>query len=263
MKILSLSYFRHSKSNYEIPECGVNQGIYFSNYLHSVVHAFWAAFGNDYWLTIHHDNRVMETREFKFLKELDRRSLIRLVNCGTATTLCGAMLWRMEPLFDSDIELVICRDIDSLPMPRDRKMVEAFLKTRGTIHGINDSESHSIPLMGGMIAIKGDEFRKHFTKEYWEKLKGTFDLTEHGSDQRFLNGFVYPLMKSGLITHTRKQSISYECMRSYPALPQETPLDNVVRHIGAGYDTEKAMQVLQSQVYPHKAEIEECWKATA
>jgi hypothetical protein len=240
----------------------VNQGVFFSNFMHSLVHAFWAVFGNDYWLTIHHDNRVKELREFRFLQELERRSLLRLVDCGEATTLCGSMLWRLEPLFDPDIELVICRDIDSLPMHRDRKMLEAFQASRASIHGINDSESHSIPLLGGMIAIKGDAFRKQFTKDSWEKLKANYDLTQHGSDQKFLNAFVYPLMAKELMVHTRRPTVSYDCMRAYPALPQITPLDNVVRHIGAGYDTEKAMLTLQNSVYPHKAEIEECWNAT-
>jgi hypothetical protein len=142
-------------------------------------------------------------------------------------------------------------------------MVEAFYASRGTIHGINDSESHSIPLMGGMISIKTAAFREHFTKASWDMLKTSYDLSKHGSDQRFLNEYVYPKMKDGLITHTRKPMVGYECLRSYPALPQETPLDNVVRHIGAGFDTERCMAVLANQVYPHKAEIEECWKASA
>lgn len=262
VKVFSLSYFRHAKSNYEIPACGVNQGVYFSNYLHAVVHAFWATFGNEYWLTIHHDDRVKEANEFRFLQELERRSLLRLVDCGKAETLCGAMLWRLEPLFDEDVELVISRDIDSLPMPRDRKMVEAFYKTSGYIHGINDSESHSIALMGGMIAVKGDAFRRHFTKSQWEFLKSTYDLSNHGSDQQFLNNVLYPAMASKLVVHTRRQTVSYPCLRSYPALPQEDPLDYVVKHIGAGFDTAKCMDVLKPRIYPHKEVIEECWNAT-
>jgi hypothetical protein len=67
---------------------------------------------------------------------------------------------------------------------------------------------------------------------------------------------------SKLLVHTRRPTLSYPCLRSYPALPQETPLDNVVKHIGAAFDTEKAMSVLANQVYPHKAEIEECWNET-
>ena len=262
MKIVSLSFFRNAASNYEIPACGVNQGLYFGNYLHSVIHAFWAVFGNDYWLEIAHDTRVIEKREFRFLEELERRSLIRLRNCGEAKTLCGAMLWRMDPLFRDDVDLVVCRDIDSLFMPRDRKMIEAFEASRGIIHGINDSESHSIPLLGGMCAFKGDPFRKHFTKSHWEDLKAMHDLSEHGSDQRFLNAIVYNTMKAGLITHTRKPMINYECLRSYPALPQEEELDKVVRHIGAGFDTEAAMAVLGRMAYPNKAMIEECWNGT-
>lgn len=260
MKIISLSFFRHERSNYEIPACGVNQGIFFSNYIHSLLHAFWAVFGNEYWLEIAHDERVKEKREFRFLEELERRSLIRLRNCGEAKTLCGSMLWRMDPIFEPGVELVVCRDIDSLPMHRDRKMLEAFTASRGGVHVIHDSESHSGPLMGGMIAVKPEHFP--FGKDEWEAAKGAYDLSEHGSDQRFLNSFLYPKVASKLLVHTRRPTLSYPCLRSYPALPQETPLDNVVKHIGAAFDTEKAMSVLANQVYPHKAEIEECWNET-
>lgn len=262
-KIVSLSFFRHDKSGYETPASGTSQGIFFSNYIRSIVHAFWAVWGGEYTLEIAHDDRVKDKREFKFLLALWSKGLVKLRDCGEAKTLCGSMLWRIDPIFNPEVELLICRDIDSLFMPRDKKMVEAFVASRGTIHGINDSESHSIPLLGGMIAIKGEAFRKHFTSESWNHLKASFDLTEHGSDQKFLNSFVYPKMKDGLITHTRKPTISYECLRSYPALPQEGPIDHVVGHVGAGFDTEKLMQVLEHQIYSHKADIEECWKVTS
>lgn len=257
MKIISLSYFRHAASQYEIPACGVNQGIYFSNYLYSVIHAHWAVWGNDWWLEIAHDDRVKELREFRFLRELERNSLIRLRDCGPAPFLCSAMLWRLDPVFDKDVEVVVCRDIDSLPMHRDRKMVEAFIASRGTVHAIHDSESHSGPLMGGMIAVKSGGIP--FSKDQWDALKNTYDLSEHGSDQRFLNEHLYPRIASNLLVHTRRPTLSYSCLRSYPAFPQETKLDKAVRHIGAGYQTDVVMKILEKMDYPQKETIERCW----
>lgn len=262
MKIVSLSFFRHHRSNYELPECGENRGIFFSNFFHSLVHAHWAVWGSDWWLQVAHDDRVKETRAFRFLKELERNSLVRLRDCGTAKTLCGSMLWRMDAIYEEGAEVVVVRDIDSLPMHRDRKMVEHFMGSRGQIHGINDSESHSIPLLGGMIAVKVEGFRAHFERKSWENIKDAFDLREHGSDQKLLNQFVYPVMQDELVIHSRRQTVPYRCLRSYPALPEITPLDNVVAHIGAGYDTQKALRILENSVYPNKALIEECWKAS-
>jgi len=260
VRIISLSFFRHAKSNYEIPACGENMGVFFANFLHSLIHAHWAVWDANWWLEIAHDDRVTELREFRFLEALERHSLIRLRDCGAAKTLCGSMLWRMDPVFDKDVEVVVCRDIDSLPMHRDRKMVEAFIASRGTVHAIHDSESHSGPLMGGMIAIKSAGFP--YSKDQWEALKTGYDLTEHGSDQRFLNEHLYPRIASNLLVHTRRPTLSYPCLRSYPALTQETALDHAVRHIGAGYSTDAVMKILENTEYPNKALIEECWNST-
>jgi hypothetical protein len=49
-------------------------------------------------------------------------------------------------------------------------------------------------------------------------------------------------------------------MRAYPVAEQETDLDKVVRHIGAGYDTSEAMKVLSKMDYPERKIIEECEK---
>jgi hypothetical protein len=86
------------------------------------------------------------------------------------------------------------------------------------------------------------------------------DLDKHGADQTFLNRFFWPKFAKQTIIHTKRKDITYDCMRAYPVAEQETDLDKVVRHIGAGYDTSEAMKVLSKMDYPERKIIEECEK---
>ena len=257
VKIFSLSFFRSPASGYETPACGASQGVYFKDHLPAVIRAFHAAYPG-WQLWIHHDERVMDFPYFKALEKMHSGGILKLIPMGEAKTLCGSMLWRMSPLWFEDVDLVACRDIDSLPMDRDYKMLEAFEKSAGTVHALHDSESHSGPLMGGMVAFKGPAFRKLYGEIPLNKLFGDFDLSKHGSDQKALNAVVYHDTVQSLIVHTRRPSFVYPCLRSYPALPQETDLDKVIRHVGAAFDVSKALEVLGKMDYPNQGFIEQC-----
>lgn len=257
MNVHSLAFFRDGASGYESPSCGVSQGIFFINFLRSVIrahHAVWTGWE----LRIHHDDRVRAFPYFKAMERMHESGLLKLVPMGESKQLCRSMLWRMEPLFDPEVDVVICRDLDSLPMERDRVMVEAFICSRAIIHGINDSESHSIPMLGGMVGFKAKRFREVMPLEELRDSINAFDLSVHGSDQRFLNQVVHPRFANSLMSHTRRNTVSYDCMRAYPVEPQVTPLDNVIRHIGAAFSVDEAMKVLDAMDYPSKAAIEEC-----
>lgn len=259
-KIVSLSWFRHGNSGYEQPASGTSQGIFFLNFMRSVVRAHHAAFP-DWKLVIHHDDRVMDFPYFASLRRMHERNLLKLEFMGKAQTLTGSMLWRLAPLWDEQVEVVAVRDIDSLPMERDRKMLEAFVNNpRATIHVLHDSESHSGPLMGGMTAIKAAPFRAEFSNCTFEQFISPWTprLDVHGSDQHFMNQIIYPKMAEGLLIHSKRNTMPYRCLRSIPVLPQETELDKVIRHVGAAYDTEKVMKILEQRDYPNKQLIAEC-----
>ena len=256
MKIAhSVAFFRSDASGYESPRAGTSQGIFFKTFMPILVRAHYAAFkGWD--LAIHHDDRVREFEYFPTLERMHRAGLLTLVPMGECHALCSSMLWRLQPIFAGTHDWVVCRDIDSLPMFRDRSMVEEAIASGAAVHAILDSESHSGPLMGGMTAFNAATFRGTFPNETLESFINKpleIDLNQHGADQRFLNTVVWPRMKYKTFIHQRRNDVQYpEAMRTEGVHYSSLDLDNVVRHIGAAYDKEKAAKVIAEN---HKYEL--------
>lgn len=242
MKIVySLAFFRANASGYESPRAGTSQGIFFDNFIPTVIRACRVVC-RDWEIRVHHDERAKDRSNWPLLDRLNRAELIKLVPMGEVKTLCDSMLWRLEPLRDTSVDWVVCRDVDSLPMQRDRKMVEHAIGMGAEAHAILDSESHSGPLMGGMTA-----YSKGTWGHFFRSKRDGIDMDQHGADQRYLNREIWPLIKSKTVIHQRRRDILYhDAMKTLPVAPQETVLDGIVRHIGAGYDREKAMIALRA-----------------
>lgn len=254
----SVSFFRHRDSNYEHPNCGESQGRFFSNFIGTLVRAH-AVVWPECDLVIHHDDRVQELPVFKALETLAKHSFnirLRLVDCGPAQQLCRSMLWRMRPCFDPRYSMVICRDVDSLPMDRDRGMIVQFMDSGLDAHAILDSESHSGPFMGGMVAFRTEAMRPR--QSLYEAALADADLTKHGSDQQLLNQVLWPELQARTMIHQRRYDVSYNAASVLLCPPQLSPLDKVVRHIGAAYDIPAAMAALEERLSDaFKAELKQ------
>jgi len=109
------------------------------------------------------------------------------------TPLCKAMLWRIKPAFEKDIEAVICRDVDSPLTYKEAQCVQYWLHREGKVlHAIADSVSHNIPLMGGMIGVRPKYFSERLGIGSWDELVNMVsDYSRKGTDQDLLNQFVY------------------------------------------------------------------------
>lgn len=106
---------------------------------------------------------------------------------------CRKMLWRMFPVFADCVTHVLCRDADAITTYRESKSVERWLKSGMGYHGMNDDPAHGIPLMGGMIGIKTDHFKRDFPEfESWNHMIGDSKLANHGTDQDLLMKKIYP-----------------------------------------------------------------------
>lgn len=248
MKVYSIALFRHEASGYESPACGESQGRFFSNFFPTMLPAFERAWANHGWtLRVHHDEKAWKLPCWSLLTQCP---FVELQLMGEAKTLCGSMLWRLRPIFGTQADVVVCRDVDSLPMDRDRKMVEDFIESGAGVHAIHDSESHSGPLMGGMTAFRADAFFEAFPKVIsWDKFEELASSTlphmnVHGADQRFMNEVLWPKLQKNSFIHTRRATLVYPAKITRPVRPQETELDKVVRHIGAAYDLGRAHEVL-------------------
>ena len=245
--VYSLAFFRSDQSGYESERAGASQGRFFLNMLPMVVHAHSVTFP-DFELRIHHDDRVMEFEYFHAMEEMNAEGLLRLVPMGPAKRLCSSMLWRLCPIWDEDVEYVVCRDVDSLPMHRDRKMIQDFMDSGATAHLILDSESHG-GLMGGMTAFHAPKLRAKFPHiqnlDELLLIDGTIDMNQHGADQIFLNRHIWPRVYKETLVHQRRQDVMYpNALKTLPVAPQVTELDKVITHVGAAFPIDKAMEAL-------------------
>lgn len=109
--------------------------------------------------------------------------------------LCKAMLLRMSPAFQHGSDFVFCRDLDSIPMPRDRACCDEFIRVskerRLGVHTIHDSEYH-IGIMGGLCGFNTKILRE---VTGWSSLEDLFaaagytdnQWAQKGADQLALN----------------------------------------------------------------------------
>lgn len=104
--------------------------------------------------------------------------------------LCKAMLWRLLPIFEYNVERIICRDTDSPLTYREAQMVKEWENSPKVLHAITDSVSHNIPLMGGMIGLT-----KHVKDKFpnFESILDYRDYNNKGTDQETLNAKLYPI----------------------------------------------------------------------
>lgn len=144
---------------------------------------------------------VLETDRttFEAFERLFSRLPIK-VHVNDDAPLCLAMLWRLKPVFEMapnitwEYSHVLCRDLDSPPTYREAQAVEYWIKRDKAMHAITDSVSHCLPLLGGMIGVRPDYFTERVAQSWDEmiELGGGMDFNRKGSDQTFLNQFIYP-----------------------------------------------------------------------
>lgn len=187
-RVVSLAYFRHSASHYESDKtCSPEDvGKVFERYLPAIIRAHWAIW-RGWELRIHHDDRVMEMPYWPTLEALDQCGLIKLIPMGAAHRLCMSMLWRMTPCYMSDVEYVLCRDIDYIPQPKDRRAVEEFIISGMGLHVIHDAKPHS-GIMGGTLGVHVPWFQDNDVLPLNKVVTSIGDTWDkHGQDQHFLN----------------------------------------------------------------------------
>jgi hypothetical protein len=110
----------------------------------------------------------------------------------------------MLPAWDPDVDYFICRDFDSLPTYRDRRAVEQFIASGAGAHAISDEPAHVGGFMGGMCGFKAIRVRERTSLPTWNSFidkRSVEYFKPHGSDQWFLNDYLWPLMRPLTFEH--------------------------------------------------------------
>jgi hypothetical protein len=139
-----------------------------------------------------------------FLYDVSELSDSVIVKIDVDQPRCEAMLNRMIPMFFSAPPThVVCRDLDSVSTYREANCLYHWMASGLPYHAINDNDANG-GLMGGLVSFRTKDFLKDTKYTSFSQMIKGLELSKHGSDQNFLNKFVHPKIKHGLLMHKLK-----------------------------------------------------------
>lgn len=217
----------------------------------------------DGWMLRAHLGIDIDEKWKKFYVSLAGRGLIEIEWMEHAA-LTAAMLWRVRPVFDPAVDYVFCRDLDALPMPRDRRACEEFIRSECDFGSIHDNLQHFATL-GGLCHFRTKTFREVMKLDSMDALiraAGNRNWLVKGCDQIVLNELVLRNPDIKFLEHRfngwtnadpgphRREAGSYACQSWSTPLadagmavmgPVTDLADRLANHLGAaGYDHEFA-----------------------
>lgn len=164
----------------------------YAQYLPAIVRAHHNLF-EEFDLNIYIDNDVLYSKTGELINFYQKEGLLNgrvvLSSIGAKAQLTEAMLWRMIPVFEPDVEYVFCRDLDDCPTPRGRLVCDQFMASDAVVHTVHDNALH-IGIMGGLCGFHAPKFRQatglNSLDDLYERA-GAVDWSVKGTDQDVLN----------------------------------------------------------------------------
>lgn len=189
MKAISYSLFGYGKARN--PSC-----FDFSSYLRGLMLCLrFNRLIYPEWQTILETDQTTYNANKNIFEPLEKSGVLIIEINRDNAALCEAMLWRLRPIYRTDVTHLLCRDLDSPSVYREAQAVQHWMSHHTkAIHAITDSVSHDIALLGGMIGMNCGDFRHRTSTYLFKDLMDLclIDLSVKGSDQTFLNQTIYP-----------------------------------------------------------------------
>jgi len=240
-KVISYSLFWLGKDEHSL---------LYSNGIKAICRAHHSVFPGWEW-RVHHDGTIGSDKTARHLAAYEKAGLVKLVDIGPQTSICRAMISRMMPVWDTDVSHTLCRDMDSLPTPRDAMAVAQFIESRAAMHCLADHVQHGACIMGGLCGFRNDRFRQITRIPHYESFISQEPLDRHGDDQLLLAKKVWPFLQHSLCEHRLGGHRTPHAVRSYDkiaavALPGVLPEvvaggDSLIPFMGApGFDFHRA-----------------------
>jgi hypothetical protein len=149
----------------------------------------------------------------------------------TASSPFAGLFWRFLPFDDSDVDVVLVRDVDSPLLPRERGAVDAWLAGDRPFHVLRDHVQHNAPMLAGLwggftglLPPLGPAMSKYLAQD-----------TTRFADQRFLRQFVWPRIRQATLAIDSHYSLGETI--DFPGLAGP---GNV--HVGCGW-TRRQMEI--------------------
>ena len=185
---------------------------------------------------------------------------------------CKMMLWRLRPAWTGKYDRVLSRDVDSLLHYRERQAVDNWIPNGRCVHSIADSQSHTIPLMGGMIGVESVKFVNLIGTPTWEDFVTDgwgIDFTKKGTDQQFMQERILPIVANKMVEHyvdgMDHSMADYKHRGAFYRFIQDDDVEDIpvemrestylVSHIGqAGFAIEPVLLFIDKYMSPERKE---------
>lgn len=200
---------------------------YFLSFLPSIIRAILHLYGKGWKIQIYHDDFLEKEYYFSALQKLQLHNIVCLTKVNSYP-LSKSMLVRMRSIWDG-YDICVFRDLDYLPLARERHMLQEFFDSKAYFHSCSDHECHNIPLMGGMIACKTEQFINVTGFNSWDvfisKENDSF-FEQYGKDQDYLCKHIWPIIEPYTFEHRLKCQKFNKCMISKNLITKLEVLDN-------------------------------------
>lgn len=110
--------------------------------------------------------------------------------------------WRMQPMLESGVDIVIMRDTDSRINSREKAAVDFWLSSGKTAHIMRDHPAHVWPIMSGMWGCKNGKI--DISQSIITAPKSTYF-----DDQKFLATEVFPKLLFDHVAHDSTNNHKY------------------------------------------------------
>lgn len=157
----------------------------------------------EYWIYIH-----SQTVPQKTINELRKRNNVKIIFKDGDLNRCSPMSWRFESIDDSNVEIMLCRDIDTRILEREVVATKEWIESGKTFHIMRDHPSHQgWPIFAGLFST-----RKIKSLVSWKKILNEKKFIKYRtSDQDFLKFYIYPLIKDDCLIHDNFGRLENNC----------------------------------------------------
>ena len=126
---------------------------------------------------------------YPFLESAARDHLIELVPIRGPYMGTTPSVWRMMPLWDPEVDILLTRDLDSVPRTDEVRADRVFMASEFCIHGIRANPQHDVLLMGGLSGFNRPRLIRRMgilSYESYASANRRFLKGEKGCDQELL-----------------------------------------------------------------------------
>lgn len=152
------------------------------------------------------------------ISELSTYPNVTFIFKSSEKTLSNQLMWRLEPIDDDDVEVMICRDTDTRILPREVLAVDEWLKSGKTFHIMRDTIYHRYSIIGSLFGMR---------KGINIKMACLILDSNIDNEQAFLEKIIYPLTFNNRFIHD--EIIKYETSE---CTPFPIKYDSNSHHIG-------------------------------